>query len=228
MLSLVIPIYNAQGIIQNSYNTLTRYLDAADYEYEIIFEDDASIDSGKAVLKAVSRDNPRVRVFSHYPNRGLGYTLRQLFGRARGDIVIYLDIDLPFGIACFKPLLKEAQSVDVVLASRYSSPGNKIPFLRKISSKLYYLLCKALFNLTVRDIGSGLVVFKRRAIEDIKLSACGFDIHIEIFTRLKEGGFRVKEVPLPYRHSGYSTFSILRHGPRIVINTLSFWLRRLR
>lgn len=228
MLSLVIPVYNAQGIIQNSYKTLSRYLDASGYEYEIIFEDDASVDSGKAVLEAVSRDNPRVKVFSHYPNRGLGYTLRQLFRRASGSIIIYLDIDLPFGIVCLRSLLKEAESADVVLASRYTCAENKTPFLRKISSRLYYFFSKALFNIAVRDIGSGLVVFKRRALEGINLEASGFDIHIEIFTRLKERGFRVKEVPLPYKHNGYSTFSILRHGPRIVVNTLSFWLRQLR
>lgn len=228
MFSLVIPIYNAQKIIQNSYNILSRYLDASGYEYEVIFEDDASSDSGKAVLGAVSRDNSRVKVFSHYPNRGLGYTLRQLFSRARGDIIVYLDIDLPFGITCLKSLLKELESADVVLASRYSCAENETPFLRKVSSRLYYFFCKALFNIEVRDIGSGLVVFKRRALEVINLEVSGFDIHIEIFTRLKEGGFRVKEVPLPYKHNGHSTFSILRHGPLIVVNTLSFWLRQLR
>ena len=228
MFSLVIPIYNAQEIIPGSYEIVSRYLDTAGYEYEIIFEDDASIDSSKAVLEAISRDNSRVKVFSHYPNRGLGYTLRQLFGRARGSVIIYLDIDLPFGIACLKPLLKEAASVDVVLASRYFSRENQIPFLRKISSRLYYLFCRALFNIRVRDIGSGLVVFKRRALEGINLETLGFDIHIEIFTRLKERGFQVKEVSFPYKHNSHSTFSILWHGPRIVIDTLRFWFRQLR
>ena len=228
MLSLVIPVYNAQGIIQNSYNTLSRYLDTAGYEYEIIFEDDASIDSSKAVLEAISRDNPRVRAFSHYPNQGLGYTLRQLFRRASGDIIICLDIDLPFGITCLGSLLKEAEGADVVLASRYLSTESKIPFLRKISSKLYYFFCKALFNITVRDIGSGLVVFKRRALESLRLNARGFDIHIELFVQLENKGLRVKEITLPYNYNGYSTFSILRHGPAIVVNTLKLWLRQLR
>lgn len=228
MFSLVIPIYNAQEIIPGSYEIVSRYLETAGYDYEIIFEDDASQDASKTVLEAISRDNPRVRIFSHYPNRGLGYTLRQLFRRASGSIIIYLDIDLSFGIVCLRSLLKEAESADVVLASRYTCAENKTPFLRKISSRLYYFFCKALFNIAVRDIGSGLVVFKRRALEGINLETSGFDIHIEIFTRLKERGFRVKELPLPYKHNGYSTFSILRHGPRIVVNTLSFWLRQLR
>lgn len=226
MVSLVIPIYNAQEIIPGSYKIVSRYLETTGYDYEIILEDDASQDASKTVLEAVSRDNPRVRIFSHYPNRGLGYTLRQLFNRARGDIIIYLDIDLPFGITCLKSLLKEIESCDAALASRYSCAENKTPFLRKVFSRLYYFLCKALFSIEVRDIGSGLVVFKRRALEGIDLKASGFDIHIEIFTRLKEKGFQVKEVSLPYGNSGYSTFSILRHGPQIVANTLRFWLRR--
>jgi len=228
MFSLVIPIYNAQEIIPGSYEKVSRYLETAGYDYEIIFEDDASQDASKTVLEAISRDNPRVRVFSHYPNQGLGYTLRQLFRRASGDIIIYLDIDLPFGITCLKSLLKEAEDADVVLASRYLSAENKIPFLRKISSKLYYFFCNALFNVTVRDIGSGLVIFKRRTLESLRLNARGFDIHIELFVQLENKGFLVKEITLPYKYNDYSTFSILRHGPAIVVNTLKLWLRQLR
>jgi len=224
MLSLVIPVYNAEKIIQGSYKILSRCLQASGYDYEIIFEDDTSLDSSLEVLEAIGRIDPRVKVFSHYPNQGLGYTLRRLFKRSSGDIIIYLDIDLPFGIACLPLLLKEAEDFDVVLACRYLCPESKIPVLRKVSSEAYYFLCRVLFNVRVRDLGSGFVVFKRRAIEGLDLKASGFDIHIEMFTRLRERGIQVKEIPLPYNYSGYSTFGILRHGPRIVINTLKFWL----
>lgn len=220
MLSLVIPIYNAEAIVRASYAALKQGLDKTGCDYEIIFRDDASSDKSKRIIEDIAASDSKVKAYFHFPNQGLGFTLRQLFKEACGDVIIYSDIDLPFGTECLARLLKELSDVDVVLASRYGSVRSKIPLLRNISSRAYYLLCKILFHIPVKDLGSGLVLFKRMVFEEINLSACGFDIHIEIFNYLKYKGFRVKEIPEKYIHTGHTTFSILTHGPHIVSDTI--------
>lgn len=220
MISFVIPIYNAANIIRSGYKILKKELEGLRCDYEIIFEDDASSDKCGDILEEIAKGDSKVKVFSHYPNQGLGFSLRQLFNKAAGDIIVYLDIDLPFGTTVIPRLLKEAEFADVVLASRYGSVRSKIPLLRNISSRVYYLLCKILFGISVKDLGSGLVLFRRRALEGANLTAYGFDIHIEIFNHLKKGGFQVKEIPRDYNYSGHTTFSILTHGPHIVVNTI--------
>ena len=225
MISVVVPIYNAEKIILGNYQSLKRKLDELNHNYEIIFRDDGSRDRSKDILGKIGEQDPNVRVFSHLPNRGLGFTLRELFRDASGDIVVYLDIDLPFGIDSLPQLLKEIGDTDVVLASRYANLQSEIPLAREISSRLYYFLCRFLFATCVQDIGSGFVIFRRKAIDALHLSAVGFDIHIELFTELKRQGFSIKEIPLKYAYNGYSTFNILKHGPAILINTLKFWLK---
>lgn len=224
MISFIIPIYNAENILWDNYKILTIHLDDINQEYEILFADDASIDRSKDILEKIADIDRKVRIFFHHPNQGLGFTLRELFRYAKGDIVIYMDVDLPFGIENLPKLLREIGDSDVVLASRYVIPTKRVPIARAIASRAYYFLCKILFDISVKDLGSGFVIFKRKVIDSISLSANGFDIHIELFTKIKRQGFSVKEIPAEYNYNGYSTFSVLRHGPRILINTLRFWL----
>jgi len=224
-ISIVIPIYNAQKIVLNSYKILKKELEDIGYDYEILFRDDASIDRSKDILEEISQQDRRVKIFSHLPNRGLGFTLRKLFDDASGDLVVYLDIDLPFGIEILPCLIQEIEKADVVLASRYAGLYSKIPLSREISSRLYYWICNVIFGVNIKDLGSGLVIFKRKVLENISLLSSGFDIHIELFTKIKKKGFSIKEIASDYSYNGYSTFSILKHGPGIFINTLQLWLK---
>lgn len=224
-ISVVIPIYNAQKILPNYYRVIKSKLEEIGYDYEILFRDDASTDRSKDILEGISRKDKRVKVFSHWPNRGLGFTLRKLFNDAYGDLILYLDIDIPFGVEVLSCLIQETEKADVVLASRYAGIDSKIPLSRAISSRLYYWLCRILFGVNTKDLGSGLVIFKRKALENISLLSDGFDIHVELFTKIQKNGFYIEEIAAEYNYNGLTTFSLLRHGPGIFINTLRFWLK---
>ena len=130
-----------------------------------------------------------------------------------------------FGIEILTSLINELGKNDVVLASKYAGKKSKVSLLREISSRSYRLLCRSLFDVHIKDIGSGFVILKKTALDGIDLESDGFDIHIELFTKLKRKGSAIKEMPAEYNYNGYSTFSIFRHGPRVIINTLRFWLK---
>lgn len=225
MISIVVPIYNAENIILGSYKILRKQLEEIGQDYEIIFEDDGSFDKSKDILKEIARKDLKVRAFFHYPNQGLGFTLRQLFKYASGNIIIYLDIDLSFGTENLPELIEELKYADVIVASRYAGLKSRIPIVREITSRLYYIFCRVLLAVSVKDIGSGLVVFKKDALDKISLLSKGFDIHIELFIQLQKHGFVIKEIPLKYTSNGYSTFSVWKYGWGILIQTLKFWLK---
>jgi len=225
-ISAVIPIYNAANTIPKSYLRLKSLLNDTGEDYEIIFRDDASRDNSLAILREIAKTNNRVKVFSHTPNRGLGYTLRKLFASSQGDIVIYLDVDLSFDMDVLPDFLEQIkrEDIDVILASRYAGHAKEIPFKRELLSRVYYFLSRILFDINVKDIGSGFVVFKKNVLNRIRLSARGFDIHIEIFAKIQEAGFKVKEIPVRYVHDHIAgTFSVLKHGPAVLLGTLKLW-----
>jgi glycosyltransferase involved in cell wall biosynthesis len=228
-LSVVIPVYNSKGLIVPAIEELTAFCDRQKWDYEIRLRDDGSADASAGVLRLLSQKYPRVRCAFNEGNRGLGFTLRRLFEEADGRTVVYCDVDLPFGVGVLSDLVALNKKHELVVVSRYlSAKRGRIPFLRKAASRLYFWLCRMLFQVRVLDIGSGTVALSREALTRIPLHADGFDIHIEIMTAFHNQGCSILEIPAPYSEKGLGTFSILRHGPRVVADTVRLWRKSLK
>ena len=220
--SVVIPVYNAARVLDASVEKLARVLGPREGEYEILLRDDGSHDGSGRLLEKISRRYENIRYSSNGTNKGLGFTLRALFQEARGDIMIYCDIDLPFGEGVISRLLDEVKDCDIAVASRYAGGYNRIPFLRRMASRLYYALCRMLFSITVVDIGSASVALTRRAVTSLDLKSRGFAVHAEMYVQASRKGFRIKEFPAASKSVGLSSFSIARHGVGVIRETM--WL----
>ena len=224
-LSVVIPIYNAAPFIEKNLVSLIRQLDSLNCEYEILLCDDFSRDNSRAVLEKVFKQYQNIICFYNQQNHGLGHTLRFLFTKAKGEVVIYLDMDLPFGVAVINRLLEAVQrGGDVVVASRYKGGKHPMPLRRRVLSRLYYLLCRALFNIPVRDIGSGAIALRRQVIEKLELKQKRFTAHIEVFLNSHRQGFLIHELDMAHSTQQPGSFSVLRHGQQVVRDTLQLWM----
>src|SRR5438105_3990071 len=94
-LSLILPAYNEAAGIAEADAALARFAG----DYEILVVDDGSRDDTAAVVGALARDRPRVRLLRHEANRGYGAALRSGFEAARGDLVAFTDADGQFDLA---------------------------------------------------------------------------------------------------------------------------------
>ncbi|MBN1869720.1 MAG: glycosyltransferase family 2 protein [Candidatus Omnitrophica bacterium] len=230
--SIIIPVYNAAGILTDSVHQVIAVMDSFQADYEILLCDDASTDQSGEALKQLGSQCPRVKSYYNSSNKGLGFTLRRLLKEAKGKNIIYCDCDLPFGADVLPVLLKKLENRDIVVASRYRGASNGTPFARKACSRLYYLLCKLLFHIPVADIGSGTVAMRRQALKNADLKADGFDIHVEFYWKMSKQGARIEEVPVkfnPNRQKG--SFRIWGHGPGVLVKTLKLYcgsLKRVR
>jgi len=222
-LSIVMPVYNTKDILCKTIEELHRYLEDNGHDFEILICDDGSQDNVRPVMQQLARLYWRVKPFFNEGNRGLGYTLKVLFHNARGEVIIYLDCDLPFGKGIISVLLNEIHYSEIVLASRYRGEKSVVHWPRWLMSRLYYLLCRMLFCLPVRDIGSGSVALKKEVIDKISLISNGFAIHAEIFLRASRAGYSIKEIPYSAKHASLGNFRILRHGPAVLLETLILW-----
>jgi len=223
-LSAVIPVYNSGKIIFGTYENVKKQFERITNDYEILFRNDGSTDDSEEKLEKIAMRDKRVKVFSN-KNHGLGFVLRKLFEDATGDFIIYFDADayLSFDLNSLPYLFKKTNDADVVIASRYKK--NEIPLCRSIPSLIYRFINRLLFSIDVNDTGSGFVIFKRRVLDRMKLRSNGFDIHIELLTKIKKAGFKIIEVPVKYSHWKGGSFRLLKHGPNTLINTLKFRLR---
>src|SRR5947209_98719 len=94
VLSVVIPLLNEEAMLEETYATLKRHLDALGETYEIVFVDDGSTDRSRAILAAKALTDPAVRVVGL--SRNFGHEMATTAGlhHARGQAVVVMDADL--------------------------------------------------------------------------------------------------------------------------------------
>ena len=223
--SIVIPIYNAGLIVEHSVTRIMNRLDEEQIQYEILLGDDGSRDDSRKRIELLRQHYKQIRCFYNEHNKGLGLVLRKLFNEAQGEIIIYMDCDLPFKEEIILKLLEQIKNCDVAVVSRYKGVKNRIPFIRRIASRCYYCFCWILFRISVIDIGSGTVAIKRNVIETMDLKARGFDIHAELFVKAQRLGFKIEEIPAQCFENKLKTFSIMKHSPSTLWGTIQLLFR---
>ncbi len=192
-------------------------------DFEIIVANDGSKDKTEEILNNLAKEDSRIKVFSYYPNRGMGYALRNLYKMAKGNFVIHCDADLSFHPSIFPRLLEETKNADVVVSSKYVGIEGKVPTARILASRAFNLIYPILLGIKVKDLGSGCVLFKKKVLDSINLKSNRFELHAELFAKIYKKGFTVKEIPVPYVHRQDSRFSVLKDGPKTLTGAFRIW-----
>ena len=182
IISIVIPMYNEEKIINNTITQVDKYLRLAFGDnYEIVASDDGSTDSTPVLLNALCDVFPRLRIVVQPGgiNRGKGAAVRNGVLNAAGDIIIFTDCDLSYGtdvIARIADVFKANPSADIVIGSRnISGDGYEgYTFIRKILSKLYVKFLTVFAGLRYTDSQSGIKGFRREAVQRV-FSKCEID-----------------------------------------------------
>ncbi len=94
-ISIVIPIYNEESVLEELFGRLYKAMDALNRRYEVIFIDDGSRDRSVAMLRKQYQAQPEAtRVVLLRANVGQHSAILAGFEYSRGDYVITLDADL--------------------------------------------------------------------------------------------------------------------------------------
>ena len=94
-LSVVIPVYNEQEVLQALFDRLYPALDKLGISYEIVFINDGSRDRSAAILREQFQKRPDVtRVILFDGNFGQHMAIMAGFEQSRGQRVVTLDADL--------------------------------------------------------------------------------------------------------------------------------------
>src|SRR5207237_421080 len=95
MISVVVPVYAEEAVIDQTYDELTATLAALpSHRYEIIFVDDGSADGTPAILRRLVERDPHLRVLRFSRNFGHQVAITAGIERARGDAIVTIDADL--------------------------------------------------------------------------------------------------------------------------------------
>jgi polyisoprenyl-phosphate glycosyltransferase len=90
--SIVLPVYNESGHIVAELDRIRAAMDRSPYRYEIIVVDDGSDDGSRELLATLDG----VHVIELPTNRGSGYARKVGTRAARGDVVVWTDVDMTY------------------------------------------------------------------------------------------------------------------------------------
>jgi glycosyltransferase involved in cell wall biosynthesis len=122
---------------------------------------------------------------------GKGWSLREGFKKATGDLIVFLDGDMDVNPREIKKLLNKMDRYDIALGTKDIS---KIQFRRRILSFCSRKFIKWLFGLPIEDTQTGLKMFKRHALREWSMNGYAFDCEILLDAHLR--GCTMCEVPI--------------------------------
>jgi glycosyltransferase involved in cell wall biosynthesis len=201
-LSVVMPIFNEIDTIPI---ILDRVL-ATGLAAEIILVDDGSSDGTRDLLIPMDGHHG-IRVILLEKNRGKAAAVRAGLQAATGDVILIQDADLEYDPRDYPALLKPLEEglADVVYGSRFlGGPRRTAMFWHMVANQLLTLATNLLYNTILSDMETGYKVFRREALEGIKLRANHFDFEPEFTAKVLKRKIRIYEVPISFCPRDYA------------------------
>ncbi|MBF0449466.1 MAG: glycosyltransferase family 2 protein [Candidatus Magnetomorum sp.] len=195
-ISVITPVYNQVSIIPSNVPKIISAMDSCGHPYEILLINDGSTDGSDIALQAFN--HPFVKIIEK-KNQGLGSVLKLGFSQMDGDLLIIIDLDLSYDIQNISRIIDLSTSWDCVVCSKYARLNN-YPLHRKMLSFLHHWFCTLLFEIPVRDMGSGIVMLHSKFVRNQPFISNGFGIHCEFFLTLHRQQASILEIPVLYTH----------------------------
>ena len=201
VLSVVVPTFNERDNVTKLYRKLEATLDGI--AWEAVFVDDNSPDDTWDVVRALARQDGRVRCIRRIGRRGLSGACIEGILASSAPYAAVMDADLQHDETQLPKMLSLLQSgqAELVVGSRYIEGGSADSFNRSRAgaSALATEVAKRALGVAIADPMSGFFMIRRDRFEQLapQLSTQGFKILLDIVATA-HGDLKTVEVPYTF------------------------------
>ena len=197
-LTIVIPALNEEQGIGATIQVIPRQaLEKMGYSVQILVVDNGSTDR-TAELAGQAGANVVIE-----PKRGYGSALKTGFQAARGDVIVTADADATYPLESIPHLLDilSSEQLDFLTTNRFATiDKGAMSRQNMIGNTLLSLEARLLFGLRIRDVESGMWVFRKDLLKNLRLHSDSWPLSHEIkIEACHYARCRWKEVPVHYR-----------------------------
>ena len=207
-LSIVVPLFNEVGTLEELHLRLTGVLQLLALHAEVIYVDDGSTDGTDEVLAAISERDAHVRLITLARNYGQTAALAAGFDAAAGEVIVAMDGDLQHAPEEIPRLLEKlGEGYDIVSGWRERRVDGL--WTRRLPSRIANWLMARLSGVTLHDFGTTFKAYRREIIKELQLYG---QMHRFIPALASWSGATIAEIPIKNlaRGSGKSNYGLSR------------------
>jgi len=222
--TFLLPAYNEERSIGTMLQQVSEYPKS-----KVIVVDNNSDDKTAEIAKK------RGVIVLQEHKQGKAHAIKRGFEHIKTNFVVMLDADNTYDPQDAKKLLKPLMEdkADVVLGSRILGKREKgsISHFNLFGNYLLSFFASLLFS-NVSDVCTGYWAFKKNVIDQFLqegINSDGFDLEVEMFSKISKNKFRVIEIPILYKkRSDSPKLNSVNDGIKILKKMLIYWLTGLK
>ena len=167
MLSIIIPAYNEEEVLEEFYRRIVGVVSKIGLPYELVFVNDGSKDRTLQLLTDLSQQDEHLVIIDLSRNFGKEIAVSAGIDFCRGDAVVIIDADLQDPPELIPELIEQWRlGYDNVYARRISREGESK--LKKLTAFLFYRSIRGMTHIDIPADTGDFRLLSRRAIDALK------------------------------------------------------------
>lgn len=191
-----LPVHNEaesiEGTIRELYQEFSKKV-----EVGFIICEDGSRDNTQQILLALAKELP-IRLNLSEQRRGYSRAVKDGMLMLKAEYLLCLDSDGQCDPRDFWAFWDARTSADLIMGRRVNRQDT---FLRRLFSRLFYLLYQAVFRTPVQDPSCPYLLMDKNLVEHVAplLGAMNQGLWWEFVARVHGNGFSILELPVQHR-----------------------------
>jgi dolichyl-phosphate beta-glucosyltransferase len=221
-LSVVIPAFNEEKRLGPTLKRMRAYLQKR--SAEVLVADDGSTDGTVALVLAMAKGWPALKLVRLGSNQGKGAAVKAGVEAARGKRILFSDADLSTPIEELPALEKALQKgAAVAIGSRALDRARtsvRQPLYREVAGRAFNTLVQWLTVPGLEDTQCGFKLFDAKTAKRLfalqQVSRFGFDV--EVLYLARKAGLNIVELPVRWQNSPETKVRPIRDGGRAFLD----------
>lgn len=198
-ISIVMPVCNEAAIIEEVIEEwVTEVFQYLPEGSEIFFDEAASTDGTREILKRLQIKYPFIRLNFNPVKEGFAVAAKRLYREAKCPLIFFTDSDGQYPASEFWKLTPFIEGYDIVHGAKITRQD---PIYRRIASAVFNWIVRFISDVYYSDINSAFRIVKKEVLEVIlpKLGAMPTLLNAELLLRAEFENYQIKQVFIRHR-----------------------------
>ncbi len=167
LVSLIVPAYNEDAVIEETYKRLKNVMEQGGYDFEILIVDDGSTDRTPEKVKKICLNDKRVKLIRFSRNFGHQVAISAGIDRAVGKVAVIIDADLQDPPEVIPRMIEKwSTGYEVVYGVRKKRKGESL--FKRVTAALFYRLLRQMTPIEIPLDAGDFRLLDRKVLEELK------------------------------------------------------------